>query len=101
MPILKHFLILSLSLFSIGLYGLITRRNAIAILMSLELLFNSININMIAFSRFFDPSRYGEIFAIMIIAVAAAESAVGLAIILLIYKKKNTANADDVNLLRG
>jgi len=101
MLLLKHFLILSLALFSIGLYGLITRRNAIAILMSLELLFNAININMIAFSKFFDSSNYGEIFSIMVIAVAAAESALGLAIILLIYKKKNIVNADEINLMRG
>jgi NADH:ubiquinone oxidoreductase subunit K len=92
---------LSAILFSIGFYGLLTRRNAIAILMSLELMFNAVNINLVAFNRFVSPNAYvGQIFAIFVIVVAAAEATVGLAIVILIYRNWRSIDADRVNLLK-
>ncbi len=98
---LTHYLILSAILFAIGMIGVMTRKNAIGILMSLELLFNAVNINMVAISRYnADPAISGQIFTIFIIAVAAAESVIGLAIILAIYKKRQTVNADEMDLMK-
>ena len=98
---LTHYVILSAALFSIGVFGVLTRRNAIGILMSLELIFNAVNINMVAFSRFLTPeAALGELFAVFIIAVAAAESVIGLAIILAIYRKRAVVNADGMDLLK-
>jgi len=98
---LGHYIVLSVLLFGIGVFGILTRRNAIGILMSLELIFNAVNINMVAFSKFLTPDLvYGELFAIFIIAVAAAESVLGLAIILAIYRKKQTVNADEMNIMK-
>ncbi len=98
---LGHYIVLSAILFGIGIFGILTRRNAIGILMSLELIFNAVNINMVAFSKFFTPIEvYGELFAIFIIAVAAAESVLGLAIILAIYRNKQTVNADEMNIMK-
>lgn len=98
---LSHFIILSVILFSIGIFGVLTRRNAIGILMSIELIFNAININMVAFSKFFTPQEiYGEIFTVFIITVAAAESVVGLAIILAIYRTRQKIFADEMNLMK-
>jgi len=98
---LTHFLILGAILFAIGVFGAITRRNAIGILMSLELIFNAVNINLVAISRHITPIEIqGQIFTIFIIAVAAAESVLGLAIILAIYKKRITVNADEMNLMK-
>jgi NADH-quinone oxidoreductase subunit K len=98
---LGHYVILSAILFGIGIFGVLTRRNAIGILMSLELLFNAVNINMVAFSRFLGAeSALGELFTIFIITVAAAESILGLAIILAIYRKRMTVNADEMNLMK-
>jgi len=98
---LIHFLTLSAILFSIGFYGIVTRRNAIAILMSLELMFNAVNINLIAFNRFINPDQYvGQIFAVFVIVVAAAEATVGLAIVILIYRNWQSIDADRVNLLK-
>ncbi|HPD18324.1 MAG TPA: NADH-quinone oxidoreductase subunit NuoK [Candidatus Goldiibacteriota bacterium] len=98
---LGHYVVLSAILFGIGIFGILTRRNAIGILMSLELMFNAVNINMVSFSKFFTPEGvYGELFAIFIIAVAAAESVLGLAIILAIYRKKQTVNADEMNIMK-
>lgn len=98
---LMHYLTLSAILFSIGIYGILTRRNAIAILMSLELMFNAVNINLVAFNRFIKPDQYvGQIFAIFVIVVAAAEATVGLAIVLLIYRNWRSIDADRVNLLK-
>jgi NAD(P)H-quinone oxidoreductase subunit 4L len=99
---LHHYLFLGAALFCIGLYGVITRRNAIALLMSIELLFNAVNINMVAFSRFRGAGfAQGELFTIFIIAVAAAESVLGLAIILAIYRSRQVINSDDLRLLKG
>ena len=98
---LTHYIILGAILFAIGIFGVITRRNAIGILMSLELIFNAVNINMVAFSRFLTPEgAYGELFTIFIITVAAAESVLGLAIILAIYRKRQVLNADEMNLMK-
>lgn len=98
---LSHYIILGAILFAIGIFGVITRRNAIGILMSLELIFNAVNINMVAFSRFLTPTAaYGELFTIFIITVAAAESVLGLAIILAIYRKRQVLNADEMNLMK-
>ncbi len=98
---LMHYLTLSAILFSIGFFGILTRRNAIAILMSLELMFNAVNINLVAFNRFINPGEYvGQIFAIFVVVVAAAEATVGLAIIILIYRNWRSIDADRVNLLK-
>lgn len=98
---LIHYLALSGILFSIGFYGVITRRNAIAILMSLELMFNAVNINLVAFNRFVTPSEFvGQIFAIFVIVIAAAEATVGLAIVILIHRNWRSIDADRVNLMK-
>jgi NADH:ubiquinone oxidoreductase subunit K len=98
---LEHYLILSAVLFSIGLYGALAKRNAIVILMSIEIMLNAVNIAMIAFSRFIVPSLLtGQVFAIFIMAVAAAEAAVGLAIIIAIYRSRETIEATRIDLMK-
>ncbi|MFQ6122311.1 MAG: NADH-quinone oxidoreductase subunit NuoK [Dehalococcoidales bacterium] len=98
---LEHYLILSAILFSIGLYGALTKRNAVIILMCIELMLNAVNITMVAFSRYIVPALLtGQIFAIFIIVVAAAEVAVGLAIILAIYRGIETIDATKVDLMK-
>ncbi|MFC2021077.1 NADH-quinone oxidoreductase subunit NuoK [Chloroflexota bacterium] len=103
MPIgLEHYLILSAVLFSIGLYGALAKRNAIVILMSVEIMLNAVNISMVAFSRYIAPTLLtGQVFAIFIMVVAAAEAAVGLAIIISIYRNRETIETTDINLLKG
>lgn len=98
---LEHYLILSTVLFSIGLYGALAKRNAIVILMSIELMLNAVNIAMVAFSRYIVPLLLtGQVFAIFIIVVAAAEATVGLAIIIAIYRNRETIDATEVNLMK-
>lgn len=98
---LMHYLTLAAILFCIGFFGVITRRNAVAILMSLELMFNAVNINLVAFNRFTAPDNLvGQVFAIFVIVVAAAEATVGLAIVILIYRNWRSIDADRVNLLK-
>ncbi|MCE5300438.1 MAG: NADH-quinone oxidoreductase subunit NuoK [Spirochaetia bacterium] len=98
---LTHYVVLSAVLFGIGVFGALTRRNAIGIMMSIELIFNAANINMVAFSRFITPeTAAGELFTMFIIAVAAAESVLGLAIILAIYRKRQVLNADQMDLMK-
>jgi NADH-quinone oxidoreductase subunit K len=98
---LYHYLTVSVLLFSIGLYGILTRRNAIGILMSIELILNSVNLNLVAFSRYITPRLLtGQIFALFVITVAAGEAALGLAIVLSIYRSRNTVNMDDINLMK-
>ncbi len=98
---LEHYLILSAILFSIGLYGALAKRNAIVILMSIELMLNGVNIAMVAFSRFIVPLLLtGQIFAIFIMVVAAAEVAVGLAIIISIYRNRGTIDVTQINLMK-
>jgi len=94
-----HFLVLSAALFMLGIIGVMTRRNVIIILMSMELMLNAVNINLIAFSRQLGDVT-GQVFAIFVICVAAAEAAVGLGIILAFYRNKETINIDEMNLMR-
>ncbi|MEI7640709.1 MAG: NADH-quinone oxidoreductase subunit NuoK [bacterium] len=98
---ITHYTILSALLFSIGIYGVITRKNAIGILISIELIFNAVNINMVAVSRYLPQTEiYGQVFAVFIIAVAAAESVIGLAIILAIYNSRKKVNADEMDIMK-
>jgi len=96
---LEHFLILSAILFSIGLYGALAKRNAVVILMSIEIMLNAVNIAMVAFSRY-GHLITGQVFAIFIMVVAAAEAAVGLAIIISIYRSRETVDAEKVDLMK-
>ena len=98
---LEHFLVLSAILFSIGVYGVLTRRNAVLILMSVELMLNAASINMVAFAAYTSPAMMtGIIFAIFIITIAAAEVGLALGIILRIFRNRGTANVDEVNALK-
>lgn len=98
---LARYLTLAAMLFSIGLYGMTTSRNAVRVLMCIELMLNAVNINMVAFSRYVDPADLrGQIFAVFILTVAAAEAAVGLAIVLAIYRTSQTVNMEKFNLLK-
>ena len=94
-----HYIVLSAALFAIGLIGVLVRRNIIVILMSIELMLNAVNINLIAFSRQLG-NGVGQVFAIFVICVAAAEAAVGLGIILAFYRNKETVNIDEMSLMR-
>ncbi|MFN8481536.1 MAG: NADH-quinone oxidoreductase subunit NuoK [Anaerolineae bacterium] len=98
---LQWYLIVAAALFSIGLYGALVRRNAVAILMGVELMLNAVNINLVAFWRYITPSNMnGQVFAIFIIALAAAEAAVGLALFIAIYRTRDTVNVEEINLLK-
>jgi NAD(P)H-quinone oxidoreductase subunit 4L len=98
---LNLFLLLAALLFCIGIYGLITSRNAVRVLMSIELLLNAVNINLLAFSNYLDGEMIkGQVFAVFVITVAAAEAAVGLAIILSIYRNRETVDMEKFNLLK-
>jgi len=98
---LEHYLILSVILFSIGLYGALAKRNAVVILMSIEIMLNAVNIAMVAFSRYIVPLLLtGQVFVIFIILVAAAEAAVGLAIIIAIYRNRKTIDVTKMNLMK-
>jgi NADH-quinone oxidoreductase subunit K len=94
-----HYFALSAALFMIGVIGVLTRRNVIIILMSIELMLNAVNINLIAFSHQIQ-NVVGQVFAVFVICVAAAEAAVGLGVILAFYRNKESVNIDDMNLLR-
>jgi NADH-quinone oxidoreductase subunit K len=99
---LSWYLILAAALFCVGLFGVIARKNAIGILMGIELMLNAVNINLIAFWRFlYASSPTAEVFVIMVIAAAAAEVAVGLAIIISVYRRKATVVADEVTEMKG
>ena len=98
---LSWYLTFSAILFCIGLYGVLVRKNAIAILLGIELMLNSANVNLIAFWRYRAPDGIaGQAFAIIVFAVAAAEVAVGLALIISIYRRRNSVVADDMNLMK-
>ncbi|MGB5105978.1 MAG: NADH-quinone oxidoreductase subunit NuoK [Candidatus Zixiibacteriota bacterium] len=98
---LGHYLSLAVILFGIGFFGVLTRRNAIGILMSVELMFNAVNINLVAFNRFVTPADFtGQVFAIFTIVIAAAEVTVGLAIVLLIYRNFREIFVDKINLMK-
>jgi NADH:ubiquinone oxidoreductase subunit K len=98
---LSWYLILAAALFSIGLYGVLARRNAVAILLGVELMLNAVNINLVAFWRYGDISQMaGQVFAIIVFAVAAAEVAVGLALVISVYRRRNTVVAEELDLLK-
>ncbi len=98
---LSWYLILAAALFCIGLYGVLSRKNAIAILLGVELMLNAVNINLVAFWRYLDPAQMtGQVFAVIVFAVAAAEVAVGLALIISVYRRRKTVVADEVDLMK-
>ncbi|ELS05389.1 NADH:ubiquinone oxidoreductase subunit 11 or 4L (chain K) [Xenococcus sp. PCC 7305] len=98
---LEYFLLLGAALFCIGIYGLVTSRNAVRVLMSIELMLNAVNINLMGFSNFLDAGEIkGQIFTVFVITVAAAEAAVGLAIVLAIYRNRDTIDMEQFNLLK-
>ena len=98
---LEHYLALSAVLFAIGLFGALAKRNTIAILLSIEIMLNAVNIAMAAFSRYITPQLLtGQVFVIFIMAVAAAEAAVGLAIIFAIYRKRGTVDPTQIDLMK-
>ena len=98
---LSWYLTLAAALFSLGLYGVLARKNAIAILMGVELMLNAVNINLVAFWRYLTPENIaGQAFAVMVFAVAAAEVAVGLALVISIYRRRKTVSADEINLMK-
>jgi NADH-quinone oxidoreductase subunit K len=98
---LSWYLILSAGLFCIGLFGVLSRKNAVAILIGVELMLNAVNVNLVAFWRYVNPQAItGQAFAVMVFAVAAAEVAVGLALIISIYRRKNTVTADEIDMLK-
>lgn len=98
---LSWYLIFAAALFCIGLYAVLARRNAIIILMGIELMLNAVNVNLVAFWRYVTPQVIaGQVFAVMVFAVAAAEVAVGLAIFISLYRRRNTIAADEVDLMK-
>ena len=106
---LEHFLILSAVLFCIGMYGALARRNVITVLMSIELMFNAVNITLVAFSKYITPAGLdeqlgtlltGQVFAIFIITVAAAEIALGLGIVIALYRSRETVDLSEASLMR-
>jgi NADH:ubiquinone oxidoreductase subunit K len=97
---LNNFLLLGAVLFCIGVYGVLARRNGVMVLMSIELILNAVNINLVAFGAMNDDIS-GQVFALFVIAVAAAEVGVGLAIVLLIYRNRASIDLDEVDLMKG
>jgi NADH-quinone oxidoreductase subunit K len=95
-----HILIFTLMLFAIGMIGILTRRNAIGILIAIELLLNAVNVNLVCFSRVSENPMAGQMFAFFVIALAAAAAAVGLAIVVAIYRTRNTVQTDEIQLLK-
>lgn len=105
---LQHVLILGAALFCIGMFGALTRRNTIAVLMALELMLNGINVTLVGFNRYLQPPAgaagslfAGQVFALFVIAVAAAEAALGLAIVIAVYRLRHSVQVDEFDLLRG
>ena len=96
LPLILFF---SATLFSIGVYGVLARRNAVLVLMSIELMLNAVNLNLVGFSQLWRDLT-GQVFALFVIAIAAAEVGIGLAIVLLIYRNRETINVNEVNLLK-
>jgi NADH-quinone oxidoreductase subunit K len=98
---LSWLLALSAALFCIGLFGVLSRKNAIAILLGVELMLNAVNINLVSFWRYGDFNQMaGQVFAIIVFAVAAAEVAVGLALVISVYRQRNTVIADDIDMMK-
>ena len=100
---LHHFLVLGTILFCIGMYGALARRNAVGVLLSIELMLNGVNILMVAFARYINSSQElaGQIFALFIMTVAAAEASVGLAIVIAVYRLRRTVAVDQLDLMKG
>ena len=98
---LEHYLVVAAILFCLGILAVATRRNAISILMGVELILNAANLNLVAFARFTDPGFGGQVFAVFVIVLAAAEAAVALAIVLNIYRNYQMVNIDRLNSLSG
>ena len=102
---LAHFQVLAAALFAIGLYGVLARRSAVLILMSIELMLNAVNINLIGYAAFVDFSdgqrALGQVLIVFVITIAAAELALAIAIILRLYRNRSTVNADEINLMSG
>lgn len=98
---ISAYLTLALILFCIGLYGALTKRNMVIVLISIELMLNSVNINLVAFSKFgMVPSITGQVFSLFTIAIAAAEAAVGLAVLIALYRNRKTVNIDEMNTMK-
>jgi NADH-quinone oxidoreductase subunit K len=98
---LEWYLVVAAALFCIGLYGTLSRRNAVGILMGVELMLNAVNINLVAFWRFLTPDQMtGQAFAIFVLTVAAAEAAVGLALIIAVYRNRNSVDVENLDLLK-
>ena len=98
--LLNQFLILSAVLFSIGVYGVLTRRNGVMVLMSIELILNSVNINLVSFSIFINDLS-GQIFTLFILTVAAGEAAIGLAILVVYFRNRGSIAVEDIKMMRG
>jgi NADH:ubiquinone oxidoreductase subunit K len=98
-----HYLVFATLLFSIGMYGALARRNAVAVLLSIELMFNGAAIMFVTFARYLEPVQElaGQMFAIFIVAVAAADAAVGLAIVVSVFRLRNTVQVDQIDLMKG
>ena len=97
----EHYLVVSAALFSLGVLGILTRRNAVNVLMGIELVLNSANINLVAFSRYGEGNLSGQLFAVFVIVIAAAEVAVALAIVLTLYRLRRSPNLDEADILKG
>lgn len=97
---LEHFLVVSTILFSLGIYGIVTRKNAVMVLMGIELILNSANINFVAFSKYGNLGINGQIVALFVIILAAAEAAIALAIVLNVYKTFANVNVDEIDNLK-
>jgi NADH-quinone oxidoreductase subunit K len=98
---ITHYLVVSAALFSLGLLAVLTRRNAVNILMGIELILNAANINLVAFSRYGTGDIRGQLFAVFVIVIAASEVAVALAIVLTLYRLRRSPNVDEADILRG
>ncbi len=100
MPV-SYFLVLSAALFSIGIYGVLARQNAVLVLLSIELMLNAVNINLVAFSSMLaDAGISGQVFALFVIAVAAAEVGIGLAIVILMFRNRQSVDVDEMSLMK-
>jgi NADH:ubiquinone oxidoreductase subunit K len=98
--LLNQFLILAALLFCIGVYGVLSRRNGVMVLMSIELILNAVNINLVAFSAYLEDVT-GQVFSLFVIAVAAAEVGVGLALVLMLYRNRTSIDLDEIDLMKG
>ena len=100
---LQHYLVLSAILFAIGMFGALSRSNAVGVLLSIELMLNAVNIMMVAFTCYVESEQRlaGQLFAIFIMTVAAAEAAVGLAIVITVYRLRHTIQVDEIDLMKG